>query len=290
LARPERQTLLLTAVHYHDTTLVKSFVEHVCALARPDDWDLQIALSDNSSSWPTGEQLPAGVTVYAPGGNVGYLSGCAAALRKWSGDHGRMPEWVAVLNTDLELAPDFFSRLLQLDLQSDCAIIAPDVRLESGLRQNPYLRVRPSRRQMYVDLITYGSRTLSALHDRLYAVKAKARRALHRRPSGEVDTTRIPNEGPTQIYAPHGSAMFIRRGFFELGGVLEYRGFMYGEEMHVAEQARNIGLTVRYEPSLRVLHKAHATTGRQARDRIQRWRADSAQVIWHDYFSGKACR
>src|SRR2546427_119628 len=64
------------------------------------------------------------------------------------------------------------------------------------------------------------------------------------------------------IYAPHGALFIFSRRYFEAGGYLDGNLFLYGEEISVAEICRSLGLPVIYEPSLRVLHNEHQSTGR----------------------------
>jgi GT2 family glycosyltransferase len=49
--------------------------------------------------------------------------------------------------------------------------------------------------------------------------------------------------------------------YFEAGGFLDKSLFLYFEEICVAEICRSLGLQVIYEPSLRVLHREHRSTG-----------------------------
>jgi GT2 family glycosyltransferase len=91
---------------------------------------------------------------------------------------------------------------------------------------------------------------------------------------------------PGCIYAAHGSAVFIRDTFFRRGGSLRFGGFMFGEEIHLAEQARRLGLSVLYLPTIRVIHGGGSTTMRVHTRERRRWHLESARVLWNQYFGG----
>jgi GT2 family glycosyltransferase len=92
------------------------------------------------------------------------------------------------------------------------------------------------------------------------------------------------SQAPRPIYAPHGSIVFVRGVFFERGGTLGYRGFMFGEEIHLGEQVRRLGLRVLFAPSVEVVHRGGSTTGREDAARRREWHRVSADVLWEDYF------
>ena len=62
-------------------------------------------------------------------------------------------------------------------------------------------------------------------------------------------------------YAIHGSFMVFNKSFFEKGGTLNYPSFLFGEELFIAETVRKLNLIQCYEPSLKINHNEHATTG-----------------------------
>ena len=76
-----------------------------------------------------------------------------------------------------------------------------------------------------------------------------------------VQTCALPISVAQAIYAPHGACMVFSRLYFDAGGSLDYPCFLYGEEFYVAETARQLGLAIRVDPSLRITHHEHSTTG-----------------------------
>lgn len=271
------RTLLLVANHFKNAPEVRSFVDHVAGLPLMPGWDLKIVISDNSDSWPEVE-LPPCATIVRPRKNLGYLGGCAYAYEQWLAQHGSVPEWVGVVNTDLELDRDCLRNLLASALPDRTAIVAPAVRLPDGTRQNPYLRTRPTAARMLLMRFVFRMAWLSWLWTLMHELFRRVR------PASRVHGN--PPRGP--IYAPHGSIMMFTREFFAKGGRLQFGSFMFGEELHAAEQARRLGLVVLYEPACRVLHMAHAVVGRMPSAMNRAWRAQSSDFIWSTYFRPSA--
>ncbi len=272
-----RRRLLLVANHFKNAAEVTTFAHHVAALPLPEGWVLSLVISDNSDSWPESE-LPACARVVKPCKNLGYLGGCTYAFERWCEDHGGVPEWVGVVNTDLVLDKDCLVNLLATARPLDTVVVAPAVRLPDGTRQNPYLRARPSAARMLLMRAVFRLAWLSwawtLVHELAKRVRPKSRQG--------------GNPPRAAIYAPHGSIMFLARRFFVDGGQLTFGSFMFGEELHIAEQVRRLGLAVMYEPDCRVLHNAHAVVGRLPSATNRAWRAQSSDYIWSTYFKTSA--
>ncbi len=268
----EAKTVLLTAVHYRNEAEVRRFLTHLKNLPVPPGWRLAVAVADNSSSW-TGAPLAADVSVYKSS-NLGYLGGCACAYRAWRAERGVTPTWLGVVNTDLEFADDFFVRLAAHRLPENVGIVAPNVLLDNGARQNPFMRSRPARFLLHAYMLVWRNALLSRLWDVGFVTKQKldAFRSEHK------------DAAPEKIYAPHGSAVFLRDSLLT-EPALDYRGFMYFEELHLAEQARRAGLGVWWLPDLVVRHHQNATTAAVGARRRWRWKYKSTRVILEDYFA-----
>lgn len=269
----EQKTVLLTAVHYRNEAQVRRFIAHLETLPLPPAWHLAIAIADNSSSWTAANPLPPNVSVYKSG-NVGYLGGCACAYEAWRAECGRTPTWLGVVNTDLEFRADFFQRLAAHALPTSVGVVAPNVLLDNGARQNPFMRLRPSRLWLYAYMLVWRSALLSRLWDLGFNTKQKL----------DAFRSAKTHAAPTKIYAPHGSAVFLRDRLLA-ALTLDYRGFMYFEELHLAEQARRAGLEVWWLPDLVVQHHQNATTGAVRARRRWRWKYKSTKIILEDYFT-----
>jgi GT2 family glycosyltransferase len=71
---------------------------------------------------------------------------------------------------------------------------------------------------------------------------------------GQFDTCRSVEHAPA-------CCLLIRRDVFEQIGLMDERYFAYVEDTDFCYRAKQAGLTIRYCPYARVLHKAHSLTG-----------------------------
>ncbi|HUP50022.1 MAG TPA: hypothetical protein VNA04_14655 [Thermoanaerobaculia bacterium] len=263
--------VLLMTVHFRNAAEVGAFAANAAALQVPEGWRVDVAVVDNSGGLPP----HPGVSIYPAPANLGYLGGAALGLDRWRAEqHGEVPEWVGIVNPDVALAGDAIAALLTAGLPESVAIVAPSVLLGGTIPQNPFLQRRPSSFRMWLYTVVFRSALLTLLLDLLLSLK---RFRARRRSAG----------GPRPIYAAHGSAVLIRRSFFERGGTLSYRGFMYGEEIHLAEQVRSMGGTVMYMPSIAAVHRGSSSTSAVRFSKRRQWHLQSAQALWSDYFRSR---
>lgn len=258
---------------YHDAPRVRAFAGHLRRLALPRDVELHVLVADNG----LGPRAPRvrGAEVFASPGNLGYLGGCVHALESWRTTGQAYPEWVCVSNSDLELADDFLLRLAGEEWPEDGGIAAPDVRLLNGVPQNPLLWRRPARAMM----LAYAVLARSRIFALSFEAAVRARHAWR----GVLGAESRPVNAA--VYAPHGSIVAIHRRFFERGAELRYHAMMFGEEIHLAEQARRAGLQVLLRNDLQVVHDQHGTLRHVRHAQRHRWLAESAAVLWRDYFA-----
>lgn len=214
------------------------------------------------------------VTYLVPGSNLGYF-GAAAWARKQLQDRP-VPAWTVITNTDIRIPDRGF--VAKLGALSGAAVIGP--RILSGLSgrdQNPYLPKRPaaSRMLLYKRLFAWYWGLVG------YDAASRMKKWLQRgRPVVEAPA------GP--IYAAHGAFLVFHRSYFEAGGTFDHGTFLFNEEIFVAETARRLGLTVRYEPSLVVHHAEHANTNFLTSRVVARHMADSAAYTADTWFGGGA--
>jgi GT2 family glycosyltransferase len=246
---------LLVCVHYRSEPALAGFLESLAAL-RGAAGRLSVVVVDNSMRGPGPRlpELPFPAQLLVSPSNLGYLGGAAYGVARALSERKRA-DFVAISNADLRIdQPDFLDRL-EMDASADVGIVAPAIRSAmTGADQNPFLRARPSRLRMHAYKWVFSSFPMAATYER-------AGRALHL-----LRPAHAPAQAAQDIYAAHGSFFLLARSFFDRGGTLEYPVFLFNEEIHLAEQARAMGLRVRYRPDLRVRHEEHGSIGRY-RDR-----------------------
>jgi len=195
--------------------------------------------------------------------NRGYFGAASWALRHYLTRYNT-PDWLVVCNNDIAFND---SRLLVRLFEDDPAagVTAPSIISGvTGRDQNPYLSHRPSALRMHVYKWVFRSRTLLNLTEALAVLVKKLKSNLSRgaRQVGRSNrhSNHDSNSGDDRIYAPHGSFLILSKEYFTRGGNLDFPGFLFGEEIYIAETIRRLGLRVVYCPDLEVVHQEHRST------------------------------
>lgn len=276
----KEKIILLTITHFNNTEEVECFIRRISNFKLPDNWHIEIAITDNSNNLILSLDLKKNIKIYQPCENIGYFKGCSMALNSWIEERKIFPEWIGISNTDIEFAPEFFNRLISLDIPENICCIAPDILLENGFRQNPHKKCRPCNFEMFAYTLIYKSNFVTYALDNLYYYFCNLKRQL------KSKKLRLP-KGYELIYAPHGSCFFLNNIFFRKGGRLDYKGFMYGEEIYIAEEIRKLELNIAWIPELKVTHFKKSTTCNVLNEKKVHWRLEVSKILWNDYFRKK---
>jgi len=276
----KKRMILLTITHFNNTKEVECFLRHISDFKLPYNWHIEIAITDNSNNLKLPDKFTPNIKVYMPLENIGYLKGCSFAFNKWIEESKFYPEWVVITNTDIKFDEKFFNNLVNLILPEEVCCIAPDVLLENGYRQNAHKKCRPGDFEMYAYTLIYRNTFLTFILDNLYYYSCNLRRKL------KDKKIKLPSNFEL-IYAPHGSCFLLKKTFFEKGGNLNYKGFMYGEEIYIAEEIRKLNLDVAWVPELKVTHFKKSTTCKVLNEKKVRWRLEISKILWNDYFARK---
>jgi GT2 family glycosyltransferase len=215
-----------------------------------------------------------------PHENLGYFGGARYGLEYYCKNH-ELPNWIIVSNADMEMNdPDFFRILGEVILPADTAVVAPSIRSGTyGKDLNPHLRKSPSGLRIFVWKRIFTRRLL--FHAWLLGSQVKKSFTQFRRVIGNVDQE-LPRR---RIYSPHGSFIIFTKRFFEAGGHLNYRCFLYYEELFVAEEVARLGMTIAYVPALKVVHEEKIGIAKSISRENYRHIAAGAQ-FWSNYYSG----
>ncbi len=259
----------LLAFLQHLSEFAKDHIDHVVATANGlDDKDVTTLATGVSGLMPGRLSLIAGLQ------NPGYFGGAALGWLDLQA-LGPVPDWIIVTNDDVRFAPDFFLNLAKAPLENT-AVLAPDIVVPaSGVHQNPLYEKKPPAHRL---------RLLLWLHTHPVVMRAfMVFRAIRQRLSMKRVSTSPPLRH--EVYAPHGACIVFSRQYFQRGGSLDYPGFLYGEEFFVAETARQLGLAIYMEPTLRVAHMEHASTGLLAPAAMAGYVRDSLALVLSKYYS-----
>lgn len=239
---------LLICVSYKSDEALHTFVEsvHRAAKAVENKMIVDIKIADNSEH------------------NLGYFGGASQVYNTLAKDY----DFVSISNVDLKLAPDFFEQLLQIDT-TGIGWIAPDIYTDKIDRhENPNMLKRPEKCNFFIWNIIYSSTWIYRLYYRLHLLKSKKAKiypACH-------------------IYAGHGSFMLFTMAFVQKNPDIHFPGFMYGEEIYMAELVRKAHLNVVYCPALHIANTGNISTGLINQAQKSRWSKESLLAIYKQFF------
>jgi hypothetical protein len=192
--------------------------------------DFEVVVIDDGSSDDTVEYLQANwpqVRVVSNPGNLGV----AVSLNR--GVQAARGEYVALLNNDVELEPEWLGTLVRT------------------------LEEHPQAASATGKLLDYHHR------DRLEAAGDFMRWSgmSGHRGQGALDGTGY--EQPAAVFSPCAGAALYRRSAFERVGLFDEDFFAYLEDVDWGFRAQLVGFGARYEPAAVAYHIGGATTGRQ---------------------------
>ncbi len=240
--------ILVIAVTYHSDKELQMFLESVrCAAERvKDTMQVDVEVADNGAD------------------NKGYLGGALEIYNKKAQGY----DYVSISNVDLQVEEDFFEQLVAVDTK-DLGWIAPDIYTDKINRhENPYMLTRPTKRNFCIWNIIYSCTWIYRMYYRLYVLKSQ----------------KAKNYPACEIYAGHGSFMLFTKAFVSAYPELQFPGFMYGEEIYMAELVRAAGLKVQYIPTLRIANIGNVNTALINQKQKSAWSKQSLHAIYNRFF------
>jgi GT2 family glycosyltransferase len=168
-----------------------------------------------------------GARVIAMGRNTGFAPAVNRGIREARG------QWLAILNSDVVLAPDYLEKLVATNAPfATGRILSPRGTLDGSF-----------------DLTSRAGTTWRA-------------------GAGMPDAS--PFDTPREIASPPFTAVLIRAEVFERAGLLEERFESYLEDAEFGLRCARLGIIGRYEPEARAVHAGSATLGRWHPDTVRR--------------------
>lgn len=219
---------------------------------------VHIAVVDNSSRADDQatlrkieKEFPEVEVLFSPT-NLGYFSGLNLGIRHL---RTKLPELevMVVGNNDLTFPAEFVAQLNAVaGLLEKHPVLSPDVVTLDGVHQNPHVIATISRKRELAYDIFYSN----------YHVARVILKIAHltKRFTGREDQASW--ETPRSIYQGHGSCYILGPVFFRNFRELWAPTFMMAEEYFLGKQLSDAGMSVFYEPSIRVIHHYHATVGK----------------------------
>ncbi len=177
--------------------------------------------------------------------------GVAASLNR--GVQAARGEYVALLNNDVELDPDWLAALVRALGEHPEAAAATGKLLDFHHRE---------RFEAAGDFMRWSG--MSGHH-------------------GQGERVGSACEEPAAVFSPCAGAALYRRSAFADVGLFDEDFFAYLEDVDWGFRAQLAGYTARYEPAAVAYHMGGATTGRQASRFTALLRRNSALVVLKDY-------
>jgi len=267
--------ILQIIVNYHSEEDTLQYINSICeSKSIIDSVTLDIILVDNSitkSKLLRDEVLLMDRNIkIIDNENVGYFGAFKVALESVGYKNVLLYDHVIISNVDVKLNLDFFSELQKINKNSNIGVLAPSIVSEfRGNDLNPKIMKKPKKNRIYLNYMLFKYPLLFKLYAELSNKKIKKNTLAYK---------------AQKIYAPHGSFIIFNKIFFELGGVIDYPIFLFGEEIYVAEVMKKIGLEVHYTPSLKILDSDHGSTSKESRKFIANEHRKALVFILKNYY------
>jgi GT2 family glycosyltransferase len=252
--------------------------EAVCSLWRNAGDEYRIVVVDNNSNSENVEALKniasefQYVELILNENNVGYFKGLNMGIRHL---RTRQPDIniMVIGNNDLVFPGDFAASLRgNLATLEKYAVVSPDILTLDGIHQNPHVISKIGKFREFIYNLYYANYYLAITIRKV----ARLSRGFTDRP----DETH--HDVAQEIYQGYGACYVLGPEFFRHFEELWAPTFLMHEEYFLSKQLSDKGLSVYYEPSIRVQHRCHGAmatiTGRKA------WEAArAAQKIYRQH-------
>jgi GT2 family glycosyltransferase len=227
--------------------------EAVCSLLKDGGEEYRIVVVDNNSDSKNVEALKSiasefqHVELILNKENVGYFRGLNIGIR-----HLRCSQpdihMMVVGNNDLVFPADFAESIRRnLPTLEKHAVVSPDIVTLDGVHQNPHVISKIGKFREFMYNLYYANYYLGIAIREL----AKLTRGFTDRP----DETQ--HEVAQEIYQGYGACYVLGPEFFRYFEELWAPSFLMHEEYFLSKQLSDKGLSVYYEPAIKVLHRCH---------------------------------
>ena len=264
----------IVIVNYNTRELLRRCLESVLLSA---SIGLKVCVVDNDSHDGSIEMVASdfpSVSLIANDTNVGYpaANNQGLALLGFTPEGiGGAPRYALLLNSDTEVPPDAFARVVAFaDAEKRAGIVGPKlVRLDGSLD----LACRRS----------FPTPIVSAYH-----MLGLARIFPRSRRFGQYNLTYLDPDETAEVDSVVGAFMLVRREAIRDVGVLDESFFMYGEDLDWALRIKEAGWRVYYYPEVTVLHVKRASSRQNPRSQVDFWR--SMGIFYRKHYSAQTPR
>lgn len=270
---------LIILVNYQSDACIYQYIEMLLNTANFQELEIIITNNKAVDSVRLNNfcQRFTNIKILEPSQNLGYLGGAHFALRYYLETVKKLPQFVILSNPDIEIVDkDFFSQLSTI--QEEAEVLGPQIiSVYKGDNQNPFYKNRISQRKLKLIRFVTTNTALYTGYRFLFNLKKLLK------PSFQ-DNNRTE---AIRVYAVHGAFIIFRDTFFKNGGTLDYRLFLFGEEIYIAEMCRKFNMKMLYIPTLKVRHHEHQMTGTLKTKQLIGYLNQSIQFLLEDFFKNR---
>jgi N-acetylglucosaminyl-diphospho-decaprenol L-rhamnosyltransferase len=254
-------------VHYETPELLVGCLEALAAST--GGVLLEVVVVDNASirfDEAAARRAYSGVQILVNATNAGFASASNRGLRLSSG------RFVLLLNPDTVVAPDSLATMLSyMDTRPDVGCATARLELEDGSLDLACRRLFPTPIRS------------------LYRITLLSRLFPRSRRFGQYNMTYLDDREETEIDAPCGAFMMVRREVVTNVGLLDEAYFMYGEDLDWAYRIKAAGWRIMYTPATTVQHRKRASS-RRFRQRTIRYFHDGMRRFYAAHYASSQAR
>lgn len=248
--------IIFICVNYNNSTETIKYVKHLNDKLIGYDYDIVIV--DNSEQKKEYTILTEHfnksksdyVYIVNSQENLGYFTAMQKGIDFYNKEVGTLPEIIIIGNTDIIIESDNFLEEIKKNIKDDVLALAPNIRLNNTeIRQNPYKINRISINKLKLLKMIYGNSITTYLYNLTFKIL-----------KGKKEDNNFIEHNSNIIYAPHGSYIILSEKFFSKKGTIEYKGFLYGEEIFLAEQILRLNGKIKYCENIKIIHNENSVT------------------------------
>lgn len=209
------------------------------------------------------------------GQNLGYFGALNFAMHAIKKHLDFLPDKIIFSNTDIEISgKDFLKRLNHYSTSNSTACIGPAIISNKLNDQNPYYINRITKTKLQRLKLVFSNHIIYTGYQFLANNKNRLRKSNN-------------SDKLTQsVYALHGSMLIFTKVFFEnCFDDMAEAPFLFGEEIFLAEICKRKNLELLYEPSFRIKHYEHDTTGNYKSKQTSNHLYESVTYLLEKYFN-----
>ena len=270
--------IMIMTINYHADKQLNTFLHSLIHAKEFEQHNIDVKVVDNSQKIDQDVKelqnklrtIHKHVNVISDGTNSGYFGSINLAQKILDETY----DILIYCNPDIEFDSNFLKELNVIYSSRPSSIVAPAIISKlDGFDQNPlYLERLPIQKikllkKINGNLVTYC----------IYQFLGRMKEILFKKKFNHQEYKQ------KEIYAPHG-AIFIFTDISFFKSLPLYEPFLFGEEIFIAEEARNKNKKIIYFPNIKVYDERHASIGLLGCDKVREYYLNSIEYLLDRYY------